>query len=166
MSAGFSRPTLLTQCKPRWDIYIPSEREREIWVYPGVSSHLEMPGRPSNGGTHGGILIRCPNHLIYFPSMRRRSSSLHVSQMSELLTLSLRLSPATLQRKLFDSLYLQSHSCSSYPELMFRVECWKTGNGKSQSFAFWLSSVFTTVLTYWSRTEILKPHLFCPNREE
>uniref|UniRef100_A0A3B3SUL9 F2R like thrombin or trypsin receptor 3 n=1 Tax=Paramormyrops kingsleyae TaxID=1676925 RepID=A0A3B3SUL9_9TELE len=54
----------------------------------------------SPGRRPGGILTRCPSHLIWFLSMRRSSgSTLSLSRMTELLTLSLRENPATLRRK-------------------------------------------------------------------
>ncbi|KAK0151754.1 hypothetical protein N1851_006880 [Merluccius polli] len=69
----------------------------QFWVYPVVSYQLDVPGKPPRGG----ILIRCPNHLNWLLSTPRSSgSTLSSLRMSELLTLSLRLSPATLRRKL------------------------------------------------------------------
>ena len=69
------------------------------------------PGSPT-GGTcpehlreaPGGILIRCPSYLIWLLSTRRSSRSTpSSSRMTELLTLSLRESPATLRRKLISA---------------------------------------------------------------
>uniref|UniRef100_A0A3Q3VJN7 HPS5-like beta-propeller domain-containing protein n=1 Tax=Mola mola TaxID=94237 RepID=A0A3Q3VJN7_MOLML len=58
----------------------------------------------SGGRRPGGILTRCPNHLNWLLSTRRSSgSTLSSSRMSVLLTLSLRLSPATLRRKLISA---------------------------------------------------------------
>ncbi|KAL3987830.1 uromodulin [Sarotherodon galilaeus] len=52
----------------------------------------------------GGILVRCPNHLIWLLSMWRSSgSTLSPSQMAELPTLSLRERPASLWRKLIST---------------------------------------------------------------
>ncbi|TWW63633.1 hypothetical protein D4764_03G0006410 [Takifugu flavidus] len=58
----------------------------------------------SPGRRPGGILTRCPSHLIWLLSTRRISGSTpSSSQMAELLTLSLRESPATLRRKLISA---------------------------------------------------------------
>ncbi len=57
------------------------------------------PDTPISGHLHQ--LTRFPNHLNWLFSRRRSSGSTSSSRrMSELLTLSLRLSPATLRRKL------------------------------------------------------------------
>lgn len=69
-----------------------------------------MPGKASKGSHPGGILTRC---------------LLRASWMSELLTSSLRLSPATKQKKLI--LYLHFHSFSHYPEFMTAGEGWNVG---------------------------------------
>jgi len=63
-------------------------------------------------GRAGGILIRSPEP----PQLASTRSSL---RMSELLTLSLRLSPAPLRRKLISGrLYLPPHSFGHFPKLM------------------------------------------------
>ena len=70
------------------------------WVFPGVSYQWDVPWTPHQGG----ILTRCPSHLIWLLSMRRSSGSTpSSSRMTELLTLSLRESPATLRRKLISA---------------------------------------------------------------
>ncbi|KAK0136585.1 hypothetical protein N1851_027270 [Merluccius polli] len=70
------------------------------------------PGPPTSGTcpehltreASGGILTRCPSHLIWLLSTRRSSGSTpSSSRMTELLTLSLRESPATLLRKLISA---------------------------------------------------------------
>ncbi|KAK0152077.1 hypothetical protein N1851_006562 [Merluccius polli] len=69
------------------------------WVFPVVSYQWDVNTSP--GRRPGGILTRCPSHLIWLLSTRRSSGSTpSSSQMTELLTLSLRESPATLRRKL------------------------------------------------------------------
>ena len=70
------------------------------------------PGSPTSGTClntspgrrPGGILTRCPSHLIWLLSTRRSNGSTpSSSRMTELLTLSLRESPATLRRKLIST---------------------------------------------------------------
>uniref|UniRef100_A0A3B3SZ16 BHLH domain-containing protein n=1 Tax=Paramormyrops kingsleyae TaxID=1676925 RepID=A0A3B3SZ16_9TELE len=71
------------------------------WVCPVVSSSFGHAQSNSPGRCSGIIPVRCLSHLSWFLSKQRSSgSTLSPSRISELLTLSLRLSPATLWRKL------------------------------------------------------------------
>ncbi|TWW77574.1 hypothetical protein D4764_12G0009640 [Takifugu flavidus] len=74
---------------------------------PGSSRGLLPEGHALNtapGRRPGGILTRYPSHLIWLLSTRRSSGSTpSSSRMAELLTLSLRESPATLRRKLISA---------------------------------------------------------------
>ena len=69
---------------------------------PGPGS---TPSSPPSWTCHecrhpGGILIRCPNHLNWLLSIQRSSGPTQSpSWMAELLTLSLKETPATLRRK-------------------------------------------------------------------
>ena len=63
-----------------------------------------MPGKPPRGG----ILTRCPNQLSWLLLTQRGSSSSPSSPQSELLNLSLRLSPDTLRRNLISSTCIHS----------------------------------------------------------
>lgn len=83
-------------CAPN-ELYSPSS---EHWVCPGISCQLDLSGTPPKGG----VLIRCLNHLSYLRSMGRSSGSpLSSLRSSELLTLSLTLTPATMWRKLISA---------------------------------------------------------------
>lgn len=64
------------------------------WVCPRASSRWDMPKTPDPGG----ILARCPNRLNCL-LWRSSGAILSPCWMAELLTLSLRERPATLQRK-------------------------------------------------------------------
>lgn len=63
-----------------------------LWVFPGVSYQLDVPGKPPRG-SWSGVQTASTGSL-----QRNRAASL--LRMPEPLTLSLRLSPATSQRKL------------------------------------------------------------------
>ena len=73
-----------------------------------VSSPLDIPGTPLKG-TSRRILTRSPNHLC-------SGSTPSLSRMSELLTLSLRLSPDNLRRTLI--------CLGHYPKLVSIGEGW------------------------------------------
>jgi len=71
------------------------------------------------------VWIRCPNHLSWLLSTRRSSGSTPSSLlMSELRTLSPRLSPATLQRKLIDSHPSHITPGCKTPQWMPEVTVW------------------------------------------
>lgn len=68
------------------------------WVSLRISSQLGMPRTPPKGGAHPA---RCSNHLNWLLlTYRSHRPTLRSLWMSELHTLSLRLSPAILRRKL------------------------------------------------------------------
>ena len=70
------------------------------WVYPLVLLPVGRARNTSLGKRPSGILIRCLNHLNWLLSTQRSSgSTLSPSRMAELLSLSVRETPATLQRK-------------------------------------------------------------------
>ena len=83
---------------------IPRPAERQsLQSALGLLLGLLPVGRAQNtspGRRPGGILTRCPSHLIWLLSMSRSSHSTpSPSWMTELVTLSLRESPDTLRRK-------------------------------------------------------------------
>ena len=86
---------------------------------------LGLPwGNTSQERRPGDILTRCLNNLNWLLSTRRSSgSTLSLSRISKLLTLSLRLSSVTLQRKLISAACI-CDSFSHYPELMTIGESW------------------------------------------
>ncbi|KAK0136682.1 hypothetical protein N1851_027129 [Merluccius polli] len=84
-----------------------TEMDDGIYAKQYIPRGLLPVGRALNtspGRRPGGILTRYPSHLIWLLSTRRSSgSTLSSSRMTELLTLSLRESPATLRRKLISA---------------------------------------------------------------
>jgi len=97
----FPAPPGRPQGVPRPDeICNPS---RVFWVCPKASYQWDVPGTPPAGGAQEDP-DQMPEHLNWPLSTQRSSGSTPSShQMSELLTLSLRLSPATPQRKLISA---------------------------------------------------------------
>lgn len=79
--------------------------------------------KTSKGWYPGSILIRCPNHLRWLLSMHKSSGS---TLNSKLCTLSLRLSPATLQKKKkkLGCFYPQPHSFSHSLQFMTIGQGW------------------------------------------
>ena len=80
----------------------PRDSPESLQCVLGLPRGLLPVGRALNtspGRRPGGILTRCPSHLIWLLSTRRSSGSTpSSSRMTELLTLSLRESPATLRK--------------------------------------------------------------------
>ena len=120
---------------------------------------LDGDARNTSPGRHpGGILNRCPNHLNWLLSTWRSSdsSTLSLFRMSELLTLSLKLSPATLWRKAhFGRLYSQFRAFGHYPELITIGESWDICSVYINAIHrdFWLIHRFLSILEN-HRTEI------------
>lgn len=83
----------------------------------GLSVYTGSSQRPLLLGTCPEYVTRSSSHLTWLHSNGRRSGcTLSPYQMTELLTLSLREIPETLQRKLISGhLYLQACSFSHYP---------------------------------------------------
>ena len=111
------------------------------------------------------ILTRCPNHLNWLLSMWRSSgSTLNLSRMTELLTVSLRESPATLQRKLISAAY------HHYPQLVTIGEGWNKDRlvpfsdwePWSQIYRCWFSSLPLHTLLQTSLVRAEDPHPMAP----
>ena len=129
-----------------------SQASQETWSLQrvlGLPRGLQLVGRapsPSPGRRLGGLLTRCPNHLIWLFSARRTSSSTLYStspKMTDLLILSLREPSHPTEEAHFSRLYTRSRSFgqSSWPYVRVgtKIDRW------IESLAFWLSSVFTTM---------------------
>ena len=94
-------PTGGSQGNPRPErIYNPSSVFRVYLVF----FQFDVPKKISKGRQQWGILIRCQQHLSWLLSWWRSSGSTwSCPQMFALLTLSLRLSLATFQKKLISA---------------------------------------------------------------
>ncbi|KAK0148980.1 putative nuclease HARBI1 [Merluccius polli] len=107
-SPDFPLPSHFVQLFPGDPEAFPGQPERHSRCSVlGLPRGLLPVGRDLNTSPErrpGGILTRCPSHLIWLLSTRRSSGSTpNSSRMTELLTPSLRESPATLQRKLISA---------------------------------------------------------------
>ncbi len=131
------------------EIYNPSSM---FWVYPGFSYQLDVPSKPPNEGRRHPYQMPGPPQLAPFDTKEQRPSC----WISELLTLPLRLSPATLRRKLISAACVRSISFFwSVPKACYRrwgLRGWI--DWKTESFAFMVSSTKSRVAILKSVTSV------------
>ncbi len=124
-----------------------------------------MPGMPPKGG---GILVRCLHHLIWLLMMQRSSSSTPRSfQISELLTLSLRMQGGTLKKNsswhLQNLLLVNTQSCRWGMKLRLAGNLKASPSGSAQSSpqqsgkaAKWNCQSISCFISLWLTNKILK----------
>ena len=89
------------------------------WLFPEASYQWDVSWTPHQGG----ILTRCPTHLIWVLSAWRSSGSTpSSSRMAELLNLSKGEPSHPTEEAHFSRVYLRSHSFRHYPMLMTNSE--------------------------------------------
>ena len=119
--------SLVTLSSSFWRILRCSQARKDqlslqrVLSLPGGLLPIGQAWKISKGRWPRGILIRCPNSFSWLLSMQKSSGSApSLLWTVELLTLSQRLSPATLWKKKtkhFSHLYLWLHSFGHYPDL-------------------------------------------------